>query len=115
MPAKKNNDFRKNTSDSQGNDIELNRGIAALSYVWFLCFIPLFLRRDSDFAQFHAKQGLVLFAIELVGTVIFWIPIFGWLLYVVVVVISIYGFFKAIDGKYWPAPVISRWAERINL
>lgn len=115
MPIKKTNNASQNKKTAPSDDIELNRGIASLSYVWFLCLLPLLLRRDSEFAQFHAKQGLVLFVIELVGTIVFWIPIFGWFLYIAVIVVSIYGFFKALDGKYWQAPVISRWAERINL
>ncbi|EKD47008.1 MAG: hypothetical protein ACD_66C00259G0004, partial [uncultured bacterium] len=42
-------------------DIEDNKVLAALSYIFILCFVPLLLARDSKFAQYHAKQGLVLF------------------------------------------------------
>ena len=41
-------------------DINRNRHIAAASYIWVLCLIPLLFKRESKFAQFHAKQGLLL-------------------------------------------------------
>lgn len=37
------------------------RILAALSYVWIISLIAIFLKRDSSFVQFHAWQGLVLF------------------------------------------------------
>ena len=61
-----------NTADK---DVESNKVIAAVGYVWILCLVPLFLKRHSKFAQFHAKQGLVLFIVEVIGWLIFWIPI----------------------------------------
>ena len=65
---------------TSNNDIEDNRVIASFSYVWILCLVPLFLKRKSKFAQFHAKQGLLLFVIELFGWLIFWIPLIRWVL-----------------------------------
>ncbi len=32
-------------------DIEQNKGVAVLSYLWILFAIPLFLKRDSKFSQ----------------------------------------------------------------
>jgi len=55
-------------------DIEENKVAAALSYVWILCLVPLFLKKNSKFCQFHAKQGLLLFIVEVIGMVIFPIP-----------------------------------------
>ncbi len=39
------------------------RFMAALGYVLFLFIIPVKLRRDSMFVQFHARQGGVLFGL----------------------------------------------------
>ncbi|MBT4495794.1 hypothetical protein HOC73_03530, partial [bacterium] len=71
---------------TSNNDIEDNRVIASFSYVWILCLVPLFLKRKSKFAQFHAKQGLLLFVIELFGWLIFWIPLIGWVLGIIILV-----------------------------
>jgi len=91
------------------------RFVAALSYVWVLCFIPLLGRKDSRLCQFHARQGLVLFLIEVVGTIVFWIPFFGWLLFVAVIVLAALGFLAALAGQYWELPVIGRYAKQIGL
>ena len=96
-------------------DINSNKVIAALSYVWILCLIPLFLKRKSKFAQFHAKQGLVLFILELILSLIFWIPIIGWALFIIVIILSLLGIKNALDGKYWEMPVIGKYSKKFNL
>lgn len=91
------------------------RLIAALSYVWVLFLIPLLGKRNSEFCQFHGKQGLILFLVELVGGLVFWIPIIGWLLFLAVVVVAVIGIFKSLAGEYWEAPVIAPYAKKIDL
>jgi len=101
----------KNTN----KDISENNLLAAISYVWILCLVPLFLKRDSKFVQFHAKQGLVLFFIEIVGTLVFWIPLVGWLLFIAILILAILGFVNAIQGNSWKMPVVGDLAQKINL
>ncbi|MCB9803185.1 hypothetical protein H6761_04235 [Candidatus Nomurabacteria bacterium] len=96
-------------------DIENNKVIAALSYVWILCLVPLFLKRKSDFAQFHAKQGLLLFVLEIVGWLVFWIPIIGWALFIMVILFSLLGIRNALDGKYWVMPFLGKYVNKLNL
>jgi len=96
-------------------DIEDNKVIAAIGYIWILCLVPLFLKRRSSFAQFHAKQGLVLFILEVVGWLIFWIPLIGFLLYILVILFAAMGIMYALQGKYWEMPILGRYAKRINL
>jgi len=96
-------------------DIEENKAVAALSYVWVLCLIPLLTKKKSKFAQFHAKQGLVLFIIEIIGTFIFWIPLIGWVLGIVLLVVAIMGVLKALNGEWWKIPYIYDWSKKFNL
>lgn len=96
-------------------DIEDNKILAAVGYVWILCLVPLFLKRNSRFAQFHAKQGLVLFIIEIVGWLIFWIPLIGWLLFVVVIIFAVMGISSALQGRWWEMPILGKYARKINL
>lgn len=95
-------------------DIEKNKLIAAFSYVWILFLIPLLLKRDSKFVQFHAKQGMILFAIEVVVSFIAWIPLIGWALFAAVILVAIIGFIKAYSGEYWKGPFIYEWSQKIN-
>lgn len=47
------------TSEYENNDIENNKGIAALAYIGILFFVPLIVCPKSKFARFHANQGLI--------------------------------------------------------
>lgn len=49
---------------NDSEDAQKNKAMGILSYIGFLVFIPLFGAKDSKFAQFHAKQGLTLFILE---------------------------------------------------
>ena len=96
-------------------DIEKNKVVAGIGYVWILCLVPLFLKRDSAFCQFHAKQGLVLFIIEIVCWLLFSIPVFGQLLLLVILLLALMGIVNALKGNFWKMPIIGDLAEKINL
>ena len=96
--------------------------MAALSYVFVLCFVPLLLAKDSVFVQFHAKQGLVLFIVEVVvmilASILVFIPILGWManliMYAFVVIMSIVGFVRALQGKKWEMPLLGSYAKKLK-
>ena len=92
-------------------DIKKNQNVAYLSYIWILFFVPLFLKRDSKFCQFHAKQGLILFIAEL----FWWIPLLGWLVGLLALVLSIAGLYQVYNGKYWEMPIVSDLAKKLNI
>lgn len=46
-------------------DVQQNRGIAWLSYVGLLFLIPLFVKKDSPYCQYHVKQGATLCAVNI--------------------------------------------------
>lgn len=96
-------------------DIDDNKLVAAISYLWVLCLIPLLFKKSSPFASAHAKQGLILFVIELVGSLFFWIPIIGWLFWLLLVVVSLLAFFKTLQGEYWAIPIVSDIVKKIKL
>ncbi|HSX25063.1 MAG TPA: hypothetical protein VLG69_03805 [Candidatus Andersenbacteria bacterium] len=86
--------------------------MAALSYIWILSIIFLLVKKDNKFIQFHAKQGVVIFA----GSFIFgFIPIIGWLLNIVLLVLAIMGIIGAWQGKWTKLPGVSSIAEQIKL
>jgi len=102
----------KDKASSDDKDIEEYKVMAAISYFWIFCFVPLLLNKKSKFAQFHAKQGLVLFIIELVGWMI---PVIGWILFVLAVVYAILGVRAALAGEYWEMPILGKYAKKISL
>lgn len=96
-------------------DVEENKLIAALAYLWILCFVPLLLKKDSKFAYEHGKQGLVMFIVGLLGMFIFWIPLIGWLLWLAVVILNIVAIIKALQGEFWEIPLFGQFRNKFNL
>ena len=87
--------------------------IAALSYFWILSVVLYIVSKDDEFVVFHARQGMVLFAISLLG----FIPFVGLLMIPVnlaLFVVSIVGAIKAYQGEKYRLPVIADLAEKIN-
>ena len=100
--------------------VQEKRFIAALSYIWVLCLVPLLTRRQDEYCQFHAKQGLVLFIGSFVVMVLGMIPILGWLIilplgWLVIIVLSILGIINALQGKMWEMPFLGKYAKQIHL
>ncbi|MEI8360712.1 MAG: hypothetical protein WCG01_01085 [bacterium] len=105
-------DFKSKLEDTSKKGIENKE--AALSYVFILCFIPLLSNRDSEFVQFHAKQGFVLFVLDILIGLVSWFPLFGQLAVLVLFMTSIIGIVKALNGKYWEIPFVYEWSKKLN-
>ncbi len=85
------------------SDVEQNKDIAALSYAWVLSVVVLLWKRDSSFAQFHAKQATVLFALS----VVVWpIPFVGQFLELLILGLCVFGFLAAAQGEQKYIPII---------
>jgi uncharacterized membrane protein len=68
-----------------------------------------FVRKESPFIRFHAKQAMVLFALSIVT---WFLPVFGQLLELLVFAAAVYGFVLAAHGEWKDVPFIgplSRW------
>ena len=103
MPSPINKDLK---------DVEQNKYLAALSYVWVISIVMYFLKKDSPFVQFHAKQGIVLFLLELIA------PIFGpfmIIVWVVAVLLALKGIKASLEGKYWVLPWVGDWIRQKGL
>lgn len=59
------------------SDAALNKGMAILSYIGPLCFIPYFSGSKSPFVKFHAGQGVSLFTAEVLVSLCNIIPVVG--------------------------------------
>ncbi|MEO0083705.1 MAG: hypothetical protein ABIK33_04930 [candidate division WOR-3 bacterium] len=121
---------------------EQNRILSAIGYIPFLCFLPIYLAREDEFAQFHGKQSLVLFVLYILISLALWLvsrifggilghviiigfmfKVIGWLLYNVVgvilgiiyIILIILGFIYAITGNQWEIPFISSFAQKVKI
>src|SRR3990167_9897565 len=93
---------------TEKEDIEKNKDVAAISYLWILSVVVLYARRDSPFVQYHAKQGLWLF---LISIPVWIIPGIGHYLEFIVLAGMIIGFLNAAQGKFHDVPVVGQFAK----
>lgn len=100
-------------------DREENKGMAMIAYLGILCLVPLLLKKDSEFSQYHGKQGLVLLIAWVVVNLLWAVPLFGWLLipvgHVVAVILMVVGILNAWHGEMKELPWIGQYAKHINL
>ncbi len=99
--------------ETSSRDVEENKIFAVLSYLGILVVVPLLAKKDSKFAMFHAKQGLVL----LIAWVIAWLLSFvfiGFILDIILIVFSIWGIVNAATGKWTKLPLVGDLAEKFK-
>lgn len=96
--------------DQSLSDIEKNKFYAALSYFWILSVYVYLIKRKSKFAQFHAKQGIVLFLASLVT----FVPVFGQLLGLAILVFSVVGIVKANNGEWFKLPFVYELSKKVK-
>ena len=105
------------------------RLLGAASYILFLCFLPPLLLKENKFAMHHARQGLLLFFLEIVLAILVYIvehsigliPILGFLIVVLlkfvagvaVLLTAVIGIVKAVSGQYWTIPVVGEHSSRV--
>lgn len=122
MPSKKST-THKSANDAKhsfsADDIKKNKEIAALSYIWILCLVPLLLKKNSAYAQFHAKQGLTILIAWVVILIIGIVPILGWIIWffgmIAIVLVSIAGVIKTLNGEAWKIPFVYEWSKKWDL
>lgn len=65
----------------QPEDVEQNKVFGILAYLGLLVLVPIFAAKDSQYARFHANQGLVLLIFGIVANVV--IRIFRFSLFII--------------------------------
>ncbi len=106
-----------------------SRALAAASYILFLCFLPPLLQKENAFAMHHARQGFLLFCLEVVLAIFIAIidnslgriPIIGLILVVLlnlvgwlaVLFTAIVGMIKAVSGELWKIPVLGEYHTKV--
>ncbi|MBO2515826.1 MAG: zinc ribbon domain-containing protein [Clostridiales bacterium] len=116
------------TTDHAGEctaeDIEKNKLMGILCYIFVLWLIPLFAAKDSRYARFHVNQGIILSIIDVVvyilgkvlGALIGWIPFIGWTVGVITGILglacfayTVLGIYNVIKGNAKELPFIGRY------
>lgn len=97
---------------------EESKMAAVLSYIPLLCFIPLLNMKENKDARFHARQGVLLFLIELLAAIFLIDGISGFVFKAILIagiILSIAGVYLSLQGKKFRIPVISDIVEKSHL
>ena len=95
-----------------------SRLAALIAYIPFLCFIPLLNMRENKVALFHARQGTILFLIELAAAVLLVDGISDFIfkaVLVAAVILAAAGIYFALQGKSVRLPIIGDLADKTKL
>lgn len=102
-------------------DVETNKWMGVISYIGPLALVPLLAAKKSPFAQYHAKQGMVLF----VGLVLIRIAagFLSWTIQDLVelitsiayAVLAILGIMSAWKGEMKELPIIGSIAKSLKM
>jgi len=100
---------------NQNND----KTMAIIAYILF--FVPLLaVKNRSAFLNYHVNQGLGLFIVALVGSLVL-NAIFGWRFYMIsniwnllMIVLMVVGIVNVSKNEMKPLPVIGNWFKLIK-
>lgn len=95
-------------------DVESNKVMAILAYIWILFLVPLLAAKNSKFAQYHAYQGVALFVTWIIVNIVGWIlpyTLSGLVTIATlgILVLAIIGIINAYQGKAKPLPLIGKF------
>ncbi len=98
----------ENNNQSNQDD----KAIVILSYLFLLFLVPLLTKKDSPFAQYHAKQGLLLAICWLIAPITLFLAPF---VYIFCGVMAVIGIMNVLNEKMVPLPLIGQFAEKFKL
>ncbi len=98
--------------------IKEGKFFAVIGYFSILCLVPLILKKDNKFAQFHGKQALVLFILEAAAAILKSIPVVGDIVFSLAFVafglLSLVAIVKVLMDEYWEMPYVYDIAQKIS-
>jgi uncharacterized membrane protein len=110
---------------------DTERWIAAVGYLFFMCFFSLWRSKESNFIRFHARQAFLLFLSEVVAFILIVVidktigrlPFLGLLIvvlvqigvYLVALLLSVMGLVKALFGERWEMPFFGPYSHKVPL
>ncbi|MDD5606676.1 MAG: hypothetical protein PHN37_02330 [Candidatus Pacebacteria bacterium] len=99
---------------------EKNIGMAILAYLGILIIIPLLTdARKEAYVKFHIKQGLVLLIAFVINSIVWAIPILGWIagfiIGIILFILLIMGIINAASGKETSLPILGKYADKFKI
>ena len=102
------------TTDFTFTEEEINDGkaLAGIAYFGLIGFLIAFLAGgDKRFVLYHAQQGLILAIAFLLSP----IPVLGWLIAIIALVLWIIGMINGFTGQVKPLPIVGGLGFKFHL
>lgn len=83
---------------------------SVLCYIWVLWLVGLVVAQDDPVVKRHINQGLNLFILETIASILSFIPIIeilGGILYILCFILAVLGIVSAAKGDDKPLPILS--------
>lgn len=95
------------------NNTSEDKTVAIVSYITFIGWIVALVlnsNQKTELGAFHLRQSLGLF---ITGMILWWIPVVGWILNVVVFIFWLIGLINAIQGESKPVPLVGDFYQNL--
>ncbi len=87
---------------------------AMLCYLPVFCLYPWSLRKEMPEIEGHARQGMILFAVEL-ALFLITVPVFYKIVWIAILVIAALGALAAYNGRAYKLPILWDLAEKVGV
>ena len=106
-----------NDNDTLAEDFQTEEGrmAAIMSYIPILCFVPLLNMKENKEARFHARQGVMLFLIELIAVIFLIDGISNFVFKAILIIaaaLAVFGIYFALQGKNYKLPIIGDLVQK---
>ncbi|MBF0177240.1 MAG: hypothetical protein HQL63_10410 [Magnetococcales bacterium] len=95
----------------------LSHVMAGMSYLGVLALVPMIMARRDPFALYHARQGVVIWILEVLAVYSLALPVIGRFFFqfasVLCFVVSLFGLVAVFFGKTWRIPGIGALADHL--
>jgi len=117
-------DVDRDTIDSEFPENEISGSVedvrlaSVMCYVPLLCFVPLLNMRDNKEIRFHARQGVILFMIEILAVLFLvdWVSRFVFKgVLILAAILSATAIYSTLQGKKFRLPIIGDIADKMKI
>ncbi|MCD4729811.1 MAG: hypothetical protein K8R74_04360 [Bacteroidales bacterium] len=93
------------------NNTTEDKTVAIVSYIFFIGWIVAFVLHNNnktELGAFHLRQTLGLY---ITWIILWWIPVIGWILNIIVFIFWLIGLINATQGEQKPIPIIGEFYQ----
>ena len=88
-------------------------GLLCYGLGWISGLVIFLLETENKFVRFHAMQSIIVFGIlTILSLALGWVPVLGWIIWILSVILWIVLMVKAFQGVKYKLPWVGDFAEK---